>query len=166
MSMAKAASTRHSELLAECPVPEAEMRAFLRAVLTEANRHDKGVMGYLDDLSGEDQAAWIAGVMRACQTVFQPWMIEILYVLAIKKRARFTELQNLLGLSSRTLSDKLKVLRVEGFVDREVFDEQPVRIEYFLTKHGSKTAAFVTPLTSYLNFARREAAKGPRATTA
>lgn len=158
--MGKAASTRHSDLLAECPVPEADMRAFLRAVLGEANAHDKRVMGYLASHSEEDQAAWISSVMRSCETVFQPWMIEILYVLAIKKRARFTELQTLLGLSSRTLSDKLKILREEGFVDRQVFDEQPVRIEYFLTKHGGKTAAFVTPLTSYLNFARREAAKG------
>ncbi len=157
--MGKAASIRQSGLLAECPVPEAEMRAFLRAILGEANGHDKRVMAYLSSLADAEQAAWISSAMRACQTVFQPWMIEILYVLAIRRRARFTELQTLLGLSSRTLSDKLKVLREEGFVDREVFDEQPVRIEYFLTKHGSKTAAFVTPLTSYLNFARREAAK-------
>jgi DNA-binding HxlR family transcriptional regulator len=153
--MAKAASTRHSDLIAECPVPEAQMRAFLRAVIGESNAHEKQVMGFLDGLSDEEQAAWISAAMRACQTVFQPWMIEILYVLAIRKRARFTELQNLLGLSSRTLSDKLKVLREEGLVDRQVFDEQPVRIEYFLTKHGGKTAAFVTPLTAYLNFARR-----------
>jgi DNA-binding HxlR family transcriptional regulator len=157
--MGKAASIRHTEALADCPVPEAQMRAFLRGVLAQANDHDRDVMGYLAKLGDEEQAAWIAGAMRACRTVFQPWMIEILYVLAIKRRARFTELQTLLGLSSRTLSDKLKVLREEGLVDRQVFDEQPVRIEYFLTKHGGKTAAFATPLTSYLNFARREAAK-------
>jgi len=157
--MGKAASTTHSEVLAECPVPEAEMRAFLRGILQSSNAHELRVMDFLEKRDDEEQAAWIASVVQACGTIFQPWMIEILYVLAIRKRARFGELQSLLGLSSRTLSDKLKVLRAEGFVDRQVFDEQPVRIEYFLTKHGGKTAAFVTPLTSYLNFQRREQAK-------
>jgi DNA-binding HxlR family transcriptional regulator len=136
------------------------MRAFLKGILKESSQHELRVLDYLQGQTPEEQAAWISGVMRTCQTIFQPWMIEILYVLAIKRRARFGELQQLLGLSSRTLSDKLKVLRQEGFVDRQVFDESPVRIEYFLTKHGSKTAAFVTPLTSYLNMARTEAARG------
>lgn len=160
--MGKAASTRHSAPpLAECPVPDAQLRAFLRDSLGLANAYNKGVLDYLERRESEEaQAQWISSAMRACETVFQPWMIEILYVLAIRKRARFGELQSLLGLSSRTLSDKLKLLREEGFVDRQVFDEQPVRIEYFLTKHGGKTAAYVTPLTAYLNLARREAARG------
>ncbi|MEA3201457.1 MAG: hypothetical protein QOE90_2885 [Thermoplasmata archaeon] len=157
--MGKAASIRNSEFVAECPVPVAQMQAFLRGVLQQANAQNRGVETYLAGLSPEDQARWVHASMRACQVVFQPWMCEILYVLAIQRRARFGELQGLLGLSSRTLSDKLKVLREEGLVDRQVFDEQPVRIEYFLTKHGGKTAAFVTPLTSYLNAHRREAAK-------
>ena len=70
--MAKAASTRHSDILAECPVPEAQMRAFLRAVIGESNAHEKQVMGFLDDLTEEEQAAWISAAMRACQTVFSP----------------------------------------------------------------------------------------------
>lgn len=157
--MGKAASTRHSEFVAECPVPVSELQAFLRTVLREANAQNEGVEAYLEKLSAEDQARWIHASMLTCQVVFQPWMIEILYVLALRRRARFGELQSLLGLSSRTLSDKLKLLRENGFVDRQVFDEQPVRIEYFLTKHGGKTAALVTPLTSYLNAHRRELAR-------
>jgi DNA-binding HxlR family transcriptional regulator len=38
-----------------------------------------------------------------------------------------------------------------GLVDRRVFDEQPVRIEYFLTPHGIETAALAGPLFAHLN---------------
>lgn len=64
---------------------------------------------------------------------------------------RFTDLHTLLGLSTRTLSDKLKTLMEAGLVDRRVFDEQPVRIEYFLTPHGIETAALAGPLFAHLN---------------
>jgi DNA-binding HxlR family transcriptional regulator len=76
--------------------------------------------------------------------------MEILYVLGLLSRSRFTQLQRLLGVSSRTLSDKLKHLREAGFIDREIFDEQPVRIEYFLTKSGRKVAALAAPLLAHL----------------
>jgi DNA-binding HxlR family transcriptional regulator len=76
--------------------------------------------------------------------------MEILYVIATLGRARFTQLIDLLGMSSRTLSDKLKALREAGLLDRELFDEQPVRIEYYLTKHGAKTAALASPLFCHL----------------
>ena len=75
-----------------------------------------------------------------------------IFVLAVARQARFGELQRMLGgISSRTLSDKLQTLRDEGLVERQVFDEQPVRIEYHLTKEGVTTAALATPLFAHLN---------------
>lgn len=78
--------------------------------------------------------------------------MEILFALAVSREARFGELSHLLGgISSRTLSDKLQTLRDEGLVERRVFDEQPVRISYRLTKEGLMTAALATPLFAHLN---------------
>ena len=93
------------------------------------------------------------GSVEAGRVLFQPWSMEILFVLAVgNKEARFGELQKMLGgISSRTLSDKLQNLRDEGLVERQVFDEQPVRIEYRLTKEGKMTAALATPLFAHLN---------------
>jgi DNA-binding HxlR family transcriptional regulator len=112
----------------------------LDGVVRAAAGYSKKTVGHLRTLPAETQAAFIKGMIEEGGVLFQPWAMEILYVLGLIHRARFTELQRLLGVSSRTLSDKLQVLRTEGLIEREVFDEQPVRIEYFLTKRGMRTA--------------------------
>ncbi|PKN79508.1 MAG: MarR family transcriptional regulator [Chloroflexi bacterium HGW-Chloroflexi-9] len=40
------------------------------------------------------------------------------------------------GLSDRLLSERLKELEAEGLLERTVFPETPVRIEYHLTEKG------------------------------
>ncbi|MDP6866123.1 MAG: helix-turn-helix domain-containing protein, partial [Candidatus Poseidoniaceae archaeon] len=55
------------------------------------------------------------------------WTIEILSTLYIAGDRRFNEMKHLLkGISSRTLSDKLRYLAEEGLVERLVTDGPPV----------------------------------------
>ncbi len=50
---------------------------------------------------------------------------------------RFCELtSNVEGLSDRVLSDRLRELEVEGIVERVVYPQIPVRVEYQLTEKG------------------------------
>jgi DNA-binding HxlR family transcriptional regulator len=50
---------------------------------------------------------------------------------------RFCELtSNVEGLSDRVLSDRLRELEVEGIVERVVYPQIPVRVEYQLTVKG------------------------------
>jgi DNA-binding HxlR family transcriptional regulator len=50
---------------------------------------------------------------------------------------RFGELLNAMGdVSSKTLSQRLKMLTAMGFVDRQAFLEIPPRVEYRLTEKG------------------------------
>jgi DNA-binding HxlR family transcriptional regulator len=50
---------------------------------------------------------------------------------------RFSDLtQAVPGLSDRMLSERLKELEAEGIVERTVFAETPVRIEYQITEKG------------------------------
>ncbi|HEX2021833.1 MAG TPA: helix-turn-helix domain-containing protein, partial [Candidatus Thermoplasmatota archaeon] len=118
----------------------------------------RAVLEFLARRPRDAQADWVRASVDAGRVIFQPWSMEILFVLAVARKARFTELQHLLGgISSRTLSDKLQTLRGEGLVDREVHDEQPVRIEYRLTKEGLQAAALATPLFAHLNHRVRHA---------
>lgn len=122
------------------------------ACLRESKRFSADVLKFLEKRSHDAQAKWAAASVEAARVIFQPWSMEILFVLAVAREARFGELQQLLGgISSRTLSDKLQNLREEGLVERQVYDEQPVRIEYRLTKEGRATAALATPLFAHLN---------------
>jgi len=49
---------------------------------------------------------------------------------------RFCSIESAIPISGRLLSERLKELEQEGIVNREVYPETPVRIEYSLTEKG------------------------------
>ena len=79
----------------------------------------------------------------------QKWSLEILYTLFLKNRMRFNEIKGVLGVNSRTLSDKLKALHKHGYIERNVEDEPPLRVEYTLTTRGKNTVLLALPLLYY-----------------
>lgn len=63
------------------------------------------------------------------------WVGLILFDL-LKGTKRFSEMETDLPISGRLLSDRLKMLEKEGIVERNVYSEFPVRIEYSLSEKG------------------------------
>lgn len=61
------------------------------------------------------------------------WSLSILHVLQAGPLRFLALSESLEGISSRTLSDRLKALGDLGLVSREVFAEVPPRVEYSLT---------------------------------
>ncbi len=54
---------------------------------------------------------------------------------------RFSELRDAIpGLSDRMLADRLKELQAQELVERRVYPETPVRVEYHLTEKGCALA--------------------------
>lgn len=49
---------------------------------------------------------------------------------------RFSELEAALPVSGRLLTERLKELEKEGMVNRKIYAEVPVRVEYSLTEKG------------------------------
>ena len=49
---------------------------------------------------------------------------------------RFNAIEAALPISGRLLSERLKELEKEGIVERKVYSEVPVRVEYNLTDKG------------------------------
>lgn len=136
----------------DCPLSSPPVEASFNNTLRASKSFSRDVLTFLEDRTPEARVKWAEESVEAGRFIFQPWNMEIIFVLAVARQARFGELQRMLGgISSRTLSDKLQTLRDEGLIDREVFDEQPVRIEYRLTKEGLMTAALATPLFAHLN---------------
>jgi DNA-binding HxlR family transcriptional regulator len=81
--------------------------------------------------------------------VFQKWSIEILYTLLLKNAAGFGEIKKILGVNSRTLSDKLKMLAKHGYITRKVDAGPPIRVEYALTRKGKDIVLLALPLLYY-----------------
>jgi len=73
---------------------------------------------------------------RAVQILGKRWTALIVRTLLSRPR-RFSDMTTIIpGLSDRLLSERLKELESCGIVQRHVFAETPVRIEYTLTSKG------------------------------
>src|SRR6059058_2945265 len=73
---------------------------------------------------------------HAIQLLGKRWTGLLLYTL-LEGPKRFCELTSTVeGLSDRVLSDRLRELELEGVVERVVYPQIPVRVEYKLTEKG------------------------------
>ena len=89
---------------------------------------------------------------RAMHLIGDMWTLAIVYNLLDGSR-RFGELLDALGkVSPKTISQRLKMLEVRGFVDRHAFAEIPPRVEYSLTEKGQ---AFVNVIEAIKEFGDR-----------
>jgi DNA-binding HxlR family transcriptional regulator len=73
---------------------------------------------------------------RAVALIAKRWTPLILFVLSERPR-RFNEIaERIEFVSDRMLSERLKELEREGLIERRIFAEVPVRVEYRLTEMG------------------------------
>jgi len=72
---------------------------------------------------------------KAMELLGKRWTTLILYQL-LEGSQRFNEIESALPVSGRLLSERLKELEKEGIVERKVFPEVPIRVEYSLTDKG------------------------------
>lgn len=83
--------------------------------------------------------------------ISQKWSLEILYSLLLKEHAGFGEIKRILGINSRTLSDKLKMLDSYQYIIRKVENGPPIRVQYSLTEKGKNTVLLALPLLYFSN---------------
>src|SRR5438094_8418067 len=75
------------------------------------------------------------------------WALCVLAQLGNEGTLRFNQLvQQLNGISAKTLTDVLKDLQRSGLVKREAFSEIPPRVEYHLTREGRQLTQLAAPL--------------------
>jgi DNA-binding HxlR family transcriptional regulator len=91
----------------------------------------------------------LESLQESFNLLFQKWSLEILYTLMLKDAIGFGGIKKILGVNSRTLSDKLKMLQTHGYINRNVNDGPPLRVEYLLTSKGKNTVLLALPLLYY-----------------
>jgi DNA-binding HxlR family transcriptional regulator len=89
----------------------------------------------------EKDAAVCDRFHHAIELIGRRWTGAIIFVL-LRSHCRFADLRAAIPeITDRMLSDRLQELEKEGVLERKVFPETPVRIEYSLTKKGRALAA-------------------------
>jgi DNA-binding HxlR family transcriptional regulator len=98
------------------------------------------------EYSVEETEEQMKGVVTILSALSQRWSLGIIFLLYMRS-LKFNELRELLpGISSRTLTDKLRMLEGSGILTRSVMTSAPVRVRYSLTTSGREIALSCLPL--------------------
>lgn len=81
----------------------------------------------------------------AAKMLSKKWASLIIYQL-LNGAKRFSDFQKDTTVSAKVLSERLKEFEKEGIINREIYPETPVRIEYSLTKKGTSLAPIIDAL--------------------
>ena len=77
------------------------------------------------------------------------WSILILLWLGYFPVLRFNKLKKYVyGISNKVLSQRLKVLEADGYIERKAYPEVPIRVEYNLTAFGKSYVERLLELTA------------------
>jgi DNA-binding HxlR family transcriptional regulator len=102
--------------------------------------------GHLIDVRTE--SFQLEGVQAAVGALSPKWSVAVLAQLA-QGTARFGELTRRIGVSRRMLSATLRSLEADGIVERRVYADVPVRVEYDLSPKGEELCAALAPLSGW-----------------
>ena len=101
------------------------------------------------ELGLEDLRETIQSLEKSFELLSQKWNLQILYILFLRETTGFGELKKILGVNSRTLSDKLKSLKQYKYLSRSVEQGPPLRVRYSLTARGRNTVLLALPFLYY-----------------
>jgi len=78
------------------------------------------------------------------------WAISVIVTIGNFGTIRFNQLaKRLHNISPKTLTERLKELEHHGLVNKSIFAEVPVKVEYSLTKRGKELRDSVKPLMKW-----------------
>ena len=77
------------------------------------------------------------------------WKVDLLYLLARGVRRYSRLYDNLRGASKKMLTDSLRSLERDGLVERTIYAEVPVRVEYTLTALGWSATELLIALADW-----------------
>jgi len=96
-----------------------------------------------------DQSVMCPRFERAMELLSKRWTALIVYQL-LQGPQRFARIEaSLANLSGKVLSERLKELEAEGIVQRNVYHDTPVRVEYKLTAKGQALAPLFDSIQSW-----------------
>jgi DNA-binding HxlR family transcriptional regulator len=78
----------------------------------------------------------IAAVDSTLEVLHGKWKVHLLFVMARGVHRHSRLLDCLPGVSKKVMTESLRALERDGLVDRKIFAEVPVRVEYSLTPLG------------------------------
>lgn len=83
------------------------------------------------------------------EKIADKWVLLILNVLEEETQHFNLLKKNIQGISPKVLSQKLKMLERDGFIERQIQNTSPIRVDYSLTSLGQNVASMAFQLKEW-----------------
>lgn len=98
----------------------------------------------------EDEGFCPCPLNDAMDIIGSRWTLSIVVTVGNFGKLRFHQIEKRLqGISSKTLTRRLRALEGSGMLSRETFPEVPPRVEYSLTEEGNQLREAAVPLMTW-----------------
>ena len=119
----------------------------------------------MTNTQNENHPVCLCPLEGVIDVISKKWALLIINAIGNYGSLRFNKLmEELQGISPKTLADTLKQLHDEELLKRESFAEIPPRVEYTLTKDGEGLREAVIPILKWA--ATRQCSKGKKCSAA
>jgi DNA-binding HxlR family transcriptional regulator len=116
----------------------------------------KKIFGHFDPKNPPE----ICPIRDILSPVTDKWSILIVLYLGGYNTLRFNQLKTMLyGVSSKSLTERLKHLEKDGYILRTMFSEVPIRVEYQLTEFGYNYLNKLIDITEWISLSMPEIVK-------
>lgn len=113
-----------------------------------------------------DQNTRICPISKTSDLVGKKFTTLILRNMMQHNQTRFNQFLKIEGINAKILSARLKEMERHGLIEREIFKETPVRIEYTLTKKGWALESLLYQMAAFsIEYCPKEVFKDGKART-
>lgn len=106
------------------------------------------IFGHLDP----DNPPEVCPIRDILSPVSDKWSILIIIFTGAFGKLRFSEIKKKVrGISSKTLTERLKTLERDGYLNRKAYNQVPIKVEYSLTSFGKKYLEQILNLTEWID---------------
>lgn len=107
----------------------------------------KKIFGHIDPRNPPD----VCPIRDVMALASDKWSILIVLYLGYFPVLRFNQLKKYVyGISNKILSERLKMLEMDGYLSRTMYPEVPIRVEYKLTDFGHSYLQKLLELTEWI----------------
>ena len=108
----------------------------------------KKIFGHLNPKNPSE----VCPIKDILSPVSDKWSILIIIFTGAYDRLRFNEMKkNIHGISSKTLTERLRTLERDGYLNRKAYNQVPIKVEYSLTSFGKKYLDLILNLTEWID---------------
>jgi len=108
----------------------------------------KKIFGHIDPNNPPE----VCPIRDILSPVSDKWSILIIIFTGAYRKLRFNEIKKkVYGISSKTLTERLKTLERDGYLNRKAYNQVPIKVEYSLTSFGEKYLEQILNLTEWID---------------